>query len=109
MSLLQRVRTHLVHYNLWTDVTEHSANGLVVLSGRPPHKLDEQDGSEQREWVVPCSMNEAEVTLEQIDAWFECAAAGAARPRRMTVAVANDDGTIVYYFVHDGVAKPRQN
>lgn len=109
MSLLQRVRTHLVHYNLWTDVAEHAANGLVMLSGYPPYSLDELDNAHQKEWVVPCSMDEAEVSLDQIDRWFAVAAGAGARPRRMTVAMANDDGTIVYYFVHDGVAKPRQN
>lgn len=109
MSLSERVCTHLVHYNLWTEVTQHEANGLVVLSGYPPYKLDELDDARQKEWVVPCSMDEAELSLDQIDAWFEFATDRGARPRRMTVAMANDDGTIVYYFVHDGVAKPRQN
>lgn len=108
MSLAQQVCTHLVHYNLWTGVAEQLTNGHVLLCGYPPYKLDEQDGANEKEWVVPCSMD-ADVTLDTVEEWFKCAAANGPRPRRLTLALANDDGSVVYYFVHDGVARPRQN
>jgi len=31
------------------------------------------------------------------------------REKRVLMAVVNDDSTIVYYIVHDGIVKPRQN
>ncbi|KAI5966436.1 SEN15 [Candida pseudojiufengensis] len=34
---------------------------------------------------------------------------GKGRPNRITIALINDDGTIVYYFIYDGITKPRQN
>ena len=34
---------------------------------------------------------------------------GKGRVRRLTIALINDDGTIVYYFIHDGITKPRQH
>ncbi|EDK43659.1 hypothetical protein LELG_01838 [Lodderomyces elongisporus NRRL YB-4239] len=34
---------------------------------------------------------------------------GKDRVGRITIAMINDDGTIVYYFIHDGITKPRQN
>ncbi|KAI5953657.1 SEN15 [Candida jiufengensis] len=34
---------------------------------------------------------------------------GKGRVDRITIAMINDDGTIVYYFIHDGITKPRQN
>ena len=34
---------------------------------------------------------------------------GKDRVDRITIAMINDDGTIVYYFIHDGITKPRQN
>lgn len=31
------------------------------------------------------------------------------RGKRLLMAVVNDDSTIVYYIIHDGIVKPRQN
>jgi tRNA-splicing endonuclease subunit Sen15 len=31
------------------------------------------------------------------------------RAKRMLLAIIQDDSTIVYYFIHDGIVKPRQN
>lgn len=30
-------------------------------------------------------------------------------PKRMLLATLDDDSTVVYYIVHDGIVKPRQN
>lgn len=30
-------------------------------------------------------------------------------PKRLLMAILEDDSTVVYYIVHDGVVKPRQN
>lgn len=31
------------------------------------------------------------------------------RQKRILLAVPHDDSTVVYYFIHDGIVKPRQN
>ena len=31
------------------------------------------------------------------------------RPKRLVLATVHDDSTIVYYLMHDGIVKPRQN
>jgi len=31
------------------------------------------------------------------------------RPRRIVLATVHDDSTVVYYILHDGIVKPRQN
>ena len=31
------------------------------------------------------------------------------QPKRLLLAILDDDSTIVYYIVHDGLVKPRQN
>lgn len=33
----------------------------------------------------------------------------AAQPKRLLLATLDDDSTVVYYIVHDGIVKPRQN
>lgn len=34
---------------------------------------------------------------------------GAKRGKRIILATVQDDSTVVYYFMHDGIVKPRQN
>ncbi|KIH92109.1 tRNA-splicing endonuclease subunit Sen15, fungi type [Sporothrix brasiliensis 5110] len=34
---------------------------------------------------------------------------GARRGKRLLLAVVQDDSSVVYYFMHDGIVKPRQN
>lgn len=105
----QHVKTNLIHYNLWTTVSTHTTGVLTLLSGKPPQKLNINDQENQLEWVMPIKYN-IDITISQINSWFEsieilCSS----RPKRVTVGIINDDGTIVYYFIHDGVVKPRQN
>lgn len=109
MDTAQQVKTNLVHYNLWQNVEVHSLDGIHILCGIPPARLDQNDEENQKEWVVPESMNHDSVSMDVIGGWFDRIAHVTTRPKRVTMAVVNDDGTVVYYFVHDGVVKPRQN
>lgn len=88
-------------------------------SGKPVPQAPEQ------EWVLPTHLGEswslkkfAEVfdTLPPCDAdvgamEHEVGAAwrGHNRQKRVLLATIHDDSTIVYYIVHDGIVKPRQN
>ncbi|OBA22394.1 hypothetical protein METBIDRAFT_39931 [Metschnikowia bicuspidata var. bicuspidata NRRL YB-4993] len=109
MDLAAQVEKNLVHYNLWTDVRVFRKDDrFAVLQGQPPSKLAENDAM-QPEWVVPKSMNDVKCSMAEIAAWFDYVATISERPKRVTMAIVQDDGTVVYYFVHDGVTAPRQN
>lgn len=108
--LIDQVITNLVHYNSWTEVQAHVLESSTILSGVPPSKLDLSDEDNAREWIIPSSIAlKPELSLEEIEGWFEAIRKLNERPKRVTIAMVNDDGTVVYYFIHDGVVKPRQN
>ncbi|GEQ69594.1 hypothetical protein JCM33374_g3266 [Metschnikowia sp. JCM 33374] len=110
MDVATEVETNLVHYTLWTDVKVILRGGpFSLLRGQPPSKLADQDPENQKEWVIPKPMHESKCSMAEIESWFEYVASIDVRPKRITLAIVNDDGTVVYYFVHDGVIKPRQN
>lgn len=104
----------------------------AMISGYPPVELypEAHRKSRRREWVLPTSLAE-KWTLRK---WAEAFDAVGRYPpeigedgavveeakveenekakdakKRMLMAVVGSDGTVVYYFVHDGVVKPRQN
>ncbi|KAK8076573.1 hypothetical protein PG994_003845 [Apiospora phragmitis] len=99
-----------------------------LITGLPPRRLylhpDDQvelvkthatytvDETPEIEWVVPMHLNE-KFTLKQLAEVFdslelpEPLAEG--RCKRLLMAIVHDDSTVVYYFVHDGIVKPRQN
>jgi|SRR5690242_8212922 len=77
----------------------------------------------EREWVLPTRLNE-QWTLRRLAEVFDdismvppqesaTASEAAANPwrttKRVVLATVDTDSTVVYYIVHDGVVKPRQN
>lgn len=91
--------------------------------------INENDGAIEREWVLPARLTE-KWTLRRFadvfDGLRQCSLNGEAgeveqggqswrwekgmkKAKRVLLAVAGDDSTIVYYVVHDGIVKPRQN
>jgi tRNA-splicing endonuclease subunit Sen15 len=79
----------------------------------------------EREWILPTRLNE-KWTLRRLAEVFdaitsvppspETAAAESDRPdnpwrttKRVLLGTVDSDSTVVYYIVHDGVVKPRQN
>ncbi|CAH2351458.1 tRNA-splicing endonuclease subunit Sen15p [[Candida] railenensis] len=107
MTLIKKVKENLIHYNLWKSVQEHDSK---VLSGFPPSKLIIDDEDNQEEWVVPKLMTDKDFSIEEIESWFvQIEKISTKRPARITIGLVNDDATIVYYFIHDGIVKPRQN
>lgn len=83
----------------------------------------------EREWVLPTHLGEgwslkkfAEIfdaiqtlppcdadTLEHENGGVGSNWRGQNRQKRVLLATVHDDSTIVYYIVHDGIVKPRQN
>src|SRR5690242_10096392 len=77
----------------------------------------------EHEWVLPTRLNE-QWTLRRLAEVFDdismvppqtsaTASEAAANPwrttKRVVLATVDTDSTVVYYIVHDGVVKPRQN
>lgn len=105
---------NLTEYNAWSSVQEHEAciqgKATVILTGIPPKKLVASDQDNQLEWVVPFNIARGELGIEEINCWFsEIKRISGHRPSRITLGAQNDDSTIVYYFVHDGIVKPQRN
>lgn len=112
-SLTKQVKTNLEYYNLWTkvQVIDLPQIGTQVLNGIPPDKLHSEDLESQVEWVVPHDIDPTTaIPLDTINCWFEgIELVTHSRPKRITIGLINDDSTIVFYFIHDGIVKPRQN
>ena len=110
-----------------------------MLSGKPPQHVyvhpddqiqmlkqgqQDQDVPVSREWVLPTHLEE-KWSIHKFAQVFDAidnsppsfndemhnfgAAIPQRRARRLLLAIIGDDSTIVYYIVHDGIVKPRQN
>ena len=73
----------------------------------------------KREWVLPTHLRE-KWTLKGFAGVFDGLGEGelgeiggfdenSRGAKRILLAVVGDDSTIVYYIMHDGIVKPRQN
>lgn len=92
--------------------------------------VQEEDWPEERVWVCPSHLRENwslrrfadvfEGLPEAVDvgkeggAWEEMRERGVdcgkwREVKRCLLATVDDDSTVVYYVVHDGIVKPRQN
>lgn len=64
------------------------------------------------EWVLSTSLHETtslDFLSSVFDSMDEPEHLAEGRAKRLLLAVRHDDSTVVYYFVHDGIVKPRQN
>lgn len=55
--------------------------------------------------LPPCNVDDMEQDSHEVGAAWR----GYKRQKRVLLATVHDDSTIVYYIVHDGIVKPRQN
>lgn len=116
-EIVTLVKNNLAHYQLWTDVkvSDQAINWrghtLRLITGRPSQKLSHDDEDEiATEYVLPVEMSQYKdgyVTLECLDKVFDqlCPL----RAKRVTLAIVNDDGTVVFYFIYKGLHKPKRN
>lgn len=83
--------------NVPTTVTTSTANETIIEYGP------------KVEFVYPIRIHE-KVTMQFISKIFENIEEQiSVRPKRVILGILGDDGTIVYYFVHDGIVKPKKN
>ncbi|KAL2074583.1 hypothetical protein VTL71DRAFT_8361 [Oculimacula yallundae] len=59
--------------------------------------------------VPPCPDGEEEGEEDEGEKQVGWQWQGANRQKRILLATLNDDSTVVYYIMHDGIVKPRQN
>ncbi|KAK9477120.1 Sen15 protein-domain-containing protein [Lipomyces japonicus] len=87
---------------------------LHIISGRPPQRLygtDVQDanGKFAIEWVLP-ARTESKWSLSKWHAVFAAVESFTDQKLdRVLMAMHTEDSTVVYYFVHAGLIKPRKN
>lgn len=91
--------------------TQPPESNIEILCGYPPRKLSSVDEDHLQEWVIPILVSLQEsLSVKQINHWFsQIALLTGKRPKRVTVGLVNDDSTVVYYFIHDGIVTPVQN
>ncbi|KAI0127735.1 tRNA-splicing endonuclease subunit Sen15 [Xylariales sp. AK1849] len=134
-NLVASVFENLENQHDWTSLQIHThspANKTALprplLSGLPPKRLylhpDDQiemiknntintaGETPEVEWVLATNLHE-NITIEFLATLFDSMErprnTAAGRAKRLMLAVVHDDSTVVYYFVHDGIVKPRQN
>ncbi|KAI0530121.1 tRNA-splicing endonuclease subunit Sen15 [Xylaria digitata] len=136
-QLANTVLDNLKYQHDWTklQVLTHSPTNsqpLVrpMISGLPPRRLyvhpDDQIAmvkssaapsgmifdTPEAEWVLPIHISE-KWTLRSFAALFNSLPTQSSpypeRPKRVVLATIHADSTIVYYLLHDGIVKPRQN
>lgn len=112
MDLTELVRTNLVHYNLWLEVEELvvGVGRVRVLRGRPPRDDSSQAHLEAVEFVLPL-LDTQSLTVDEIEGVFAgtAAANNGARPAKVIGGIATLDSSVMYYFIWDGLVKPRKN
>lgn len=111
----------------WTSLAMQDTKGQrPLIRGRPPrrlyihpddqiaalnheHKTGEQLlGDPVNEWVL--AVHQAEKwTLADLAAVFDSIDKDSPRAKRITLATVHNDSTVVYYLIHEGMVKPRQN
>lgn len=112
MSQLSQVVINLQHFHLWSNVGSEpirTSNKEIthVIKGVPPKELPGGE-TDTAEWILPIDIS-TKITLCHLDEAFSgIKSLCSTRPKRILIAIVNTDGTVVYYFIHDGIVKPRR-
>lgn len=108
-ELAEIVKENLIYQHSWTNVRTQAGEPRRLVCGVPPVPLYSGETIHE-EWVLPTYLDE-KWTLSRLNQVFgHLGSRGSERPvKRVTVAAVAGDSTIVYYIIHDGLIKPRQN
>ncbi|CCH44864.1 tRNA-splicing endonuclease subunit [Wickerhamomyces ciferrii] len=105
IPLVDQVQQNLLFQQLWTQVTPIKLSNITILQGFPKEKLISDDETNlNKEFVLPIKLKD-EITPNMLDQVFK----ELQGVKRLVLGIVNDDGTVVYYIVHDGVYKPKKN
>ncbi|CAM1502799.1 Fc.00g075750.m01.CDS01 [Cosmosporella sp. VM-42] len=111
----------------WTELhIRHSSSQRPLIKGLPPRRLyihpddqiaalahEEATGKPvihppEYEWVLSVHPEE-KWTLSRFAAVFDSLENDSPRGKRILLATVHNDSTVVYYLMHEGMVKPRQN
>lgn len=123
-----------IHPDEQIEILKYDGTSNEVMDGA--HELDKDivkmSGQPEMEWVLPTHVEE-NWSLQSLARVFDAISTmppntdsnalhdenterqvgwqwrGEHRQKRLLMATVHDDSTIVYYIVHDGIVKPRQN
>lgn len=132
-SLATNWVSHAVLQNLadqhdWTCLELHEGpdQPRPLIKGLPPKRLylhpddqiaalahEEATGEKlfntpEFEWVLAVHISET-WSLGKFSAVFDTISNTSAQPKRIVLATVHNDSTVVYYVMHEGLVKPRQN
>lgn len=127
-NVSQTVLENLEHQHDWTNVQlmEEPGTPRMLIRGLPPKRLylhpddqiaalahEEATGEKlhqhpEYEWVLPVHLSES-WSLAQFAAVFDSLPEDKTQANRILLATVHSDSTIVYYIMHEGMVKPRQN
>lgn len=126
-SIAKIVLQNLEDQQDWTCLSLHPNHGpRPLLQGLPPRRLylhpDDQIAAltherktgerlqqdPEPEWVLPIHLSE-QWSLRDFAAVFDSVQKLSGRAKRIVLATVHNDSTVVYYLIHDGIVKPRQN
>lgn len=105
-SLPEVVKNNLIFQHHWENV--EIVNGWSdshLLFGHPPQGV--YASVETGQWVLSTLLG-VRWTLKKWHDVFAFIPQGTGQ-KKLTMAIVSSDSTIIYYVVHDGLIKPRQN
>ncbi|GAO46019.1 hypothetical protein SAICODRAFT_28720 [Saitoella complicata NRRL Y-17804] len=115
-SLAAAVTFDLTHTHRWTCLTTHTLpfEDRLVLTGYPPATIQAPNPAETL--IMPLSLDET-FSLRQWAGVFDAADQlvshrdGEEKRRwgSALLGIVSADSTVVYYTMHDGIVKPKQN
>ncbi|KAG6042017.1 hypothetical protein E4U41_007113 [Claviceps citrina] len=127
-NLATTVLHNLRHQHDWSHLELRCNSGECrpLVRGLPPKRLylhpDDQiaalahEGATgeklfhepEHEWVLPTHLSE-KWSLAKFASVFDSVLNDGPRPKRIVLATVHNDSTVVYYIMHEGMVKPRQN
>lgn len=126
-DVTSNVLANLEYQHDWTSLKIHGTSGSrPLIRGLPPRRLyihpddqiaalthEEATGksvtqSPEYEWVLAVHTEE-KWTLRGFAAVFDSIEHIGPREKRILLATVHNDSTVVYYLMHEGMVKPRQN
>lgn len=109
MDLANTVAHNLKYQHSWNDVEVVKVGDWHLCKGTPPKLLHPEDAEKTVEYVLP-SRTEGKWTVSQWSQVFSAINEVNGTPcKRVIMAMATSDGTVVYYFVNNGIVRPRKN
>ncbi|KAH3675433.1 hypothetical protein WICMUC_002722 [Wickerhamomyces mucosus] len=109
-GLLGQVKQNLLHYNLWSDISEIKLPNYTLIQGKPKEPLSSAaESHNEYEIIYPIKLTDS-LTPKQLNQIFEeLKLEKGNRLPKIICAILNDDGTIVYYNIYNGLIKPKKN